>query len=348
MINKINVSIVGSTGYSGEELHRILHNHPNVAIKHVTSVTFTEQKFNNVYTNFRKRTEIVCSNESLSQLAVDSDVVFLALPHGLALKEIDEEILKKTKIIDLGADFRLKDKTVYEKWYKVEHNSPDLLKQAVYGLSEIYRNDIKQSNLIANPGCYTTCSILSLYPLVKENIIDVNTIIIDAKSGVSGAGRTTAQDKSFVEMNENFKAYNIAGGHRHTPEIEQELSIFSGKEVILSFNPQLIPVNRGIYAMCYAKLNKQMDEKQIMDIYNKYYENEYFVRIVDGIPEIRSVKGSNFVDIGFKIDLRTNTIVVIGTLDNLVKGAAGQAIQNMNIMFGFKEQEGLETVGFYM
>lgn len=345
---KIKAAIVGVTGYVGQELFRILSVHPNVEISHITSVSYKGKKLSEIYENFMKISELKCSDADIEKIADEADVIFIALPHGLASKQINQSILDKCKVIDLGADFRLKDKEVYEKWYEVEHESTDLLEKAVYGLCELHRDEIKKASLVANPGCYTTCSILSLAPLLKEGLIDADSIIIDAKSGVTGAGRALNLGTAYCEVNESTKAYKIAS-HRHTPEIEQELSLAAGKDITLSFTPHLIPMNRGILATIYAKLKQNVTYAQVKAVYEKHYSNEYFIRLKneDVFPETKWVKGSNFVDIGFKIDRRTNNIIVIGAIDNLIKGAAGQAVQNMNILFDLDENTALDTAGIF-
>lgn len=340
----IKAAVIGATGYAGNDLIRILNNHSDVEIKTITSQSYIGKKLEDVYCNYLDIQNLVCEEENIEQIADECDVIFLALPHGVTSQKITKTILSKTKIIDLGADFRFKDIGVYESWY-VEHKAKDLVEQSVYGLSEINRQKIKNSRLIGNPGCYTTCSILSLYPLIKENIIDLDTIIIDAKSGVTGAGRGANISNLFCEVNESIKAYKIAS-HRHTPEIEEQLSFAAGKQITLTFTPHLVPMNRGILATSYAKLTKKVSYENIHDIYMKYYENEYFVRLTkkDIFPETKWVKASNFCDIGFTIDERTGRVIVVGALDNLVKGASGQAIQNMNLMFGLDEKTGLTDV----
>ncbi|MDR3290106.1 MAG: N-acetyl-gamma-glutamyl-phosphate reductase [Rickettsiales bacterium] len=345
----IKVGILGATGYTGVELCRILQWHPDVQIKYLTSVSYVNKKFSEVYPTFANYCDIVCSDgDDVEKIAGDVDVLFLALPHAIASKQITASVLKKCKVIDLGADFRFKEKDVYEKWYGVKHENPELLEKAIYGLCEINREKIKGANLVANPGCYTTCSILSLYPLVKEDVIDLNTIIIDAKSGVTGSGRSVNQDTAYCESAESLKAYKIAS-HRHTPEIEQELSLAAKQDITLTFTPHLIPMNRGILATIYAKLNKKFEYNEVKKIYEKYYSNEYFVRLLNEnvYPETKWVKGSNFFDVSFKIDERTNNIIIIGAIDNLVKGASGQAIQNMNLMFGLNERTAIDRCGFF-
>ena len=284
----------------------------------------------------------------MEALADQVDVIFTATPQGLCASLINENILSKVKIIDLSADFRLKDVKIYEEWYKIEHKAPQYIEEAVYGLCEINREDVKKARLVANPGCYTTCSILTCYPLVKEGLIDPNTLIIDAKSGTSGAGRGAKVDNLFCEVNENMKAYGVAT-HRHTPEIEEQLGYACGQEICLNFTPHLVPMNRGILATAYASLKKEVTYEEVKAVYDKYYQKEKFVRVLekDVYPQTKWVEGSNYVDVNFKIDPRTHRIIMMGAIDNLVKGAAGQAVQNMNLLFGLKESEGLELVPMF-
>ena len=250
--------------------------------------------------------------------------------------------MKKVKIVDLSADFRIKDVKVYEKWYGIEHKAPQFIEEAVYGLCEVNREAVKKARIVANPGCYPTCSFLSVYPLVKEGLIEPNTLIIDAKSGTSGAGRGAKVDNLFCEVNENIKAYGVAG-HRHTPEIEEQLSLAAKKEVVINFTPHLVPMQRGILVTAYASLTREVSYEELKAVYDRYYQDEYFVRVLekDVCPQTRWVEGSNFVDVNFKTDKRTNRVIMMGAMDNLVKGAAGQAVQNMNLMFGCEEAEGL-------
>lgn len=338
----IRVGIIGSTGYAGQELVRILLGHKEAEIKWFGSRSYIDKKYSDVYRNMFQLVDAVCMDDNMEALAEQVDVIFTATPQGLCASLIKEEILSKVKIVDLSADFRLKDVSVYEQWYKLKHAAPQYLPEAVYGLCEINRAQIKEARLVANPGCYTTCSILTAYPLVKEGIIDGNTLIIDAKSGTSGAGRGAKTDNLFCEVNESIKAYGV-GTHRHTPEIEEQLSYAAGEPLTVSFTPHLVPMNRGILATEYASLKKDVTHEEIRAIYENYYGNERFVRVLEeGVcPETRWVEGSNFVDINFKIDPRTGRIILMGALDNLVKGAAGQAVQNMNLLFGLDEAEGL-------
>ena len=344
----IKVGIIGATGYAGSELVRILLGHKDVEIKWYGSRSYIDKKYASIYQNFFQLVDANCMDDNMEVLADQVDVIFTATPQGLCASLVNEEILSKVKIIDLSADFRIKDVKVYEEWYKLEHKSPQFIEEAVYGLCEIIREDVKIARLVANPGCYTTCSILTCYPLVKEGIIDPNTIIVDAKSGTSGAGRGAKVDNLFCEVNENMKAYGVAT-HRHTPEIEEQLGYACGEKITINFTPHLVPMNRGILATAYASLKKDVTYEEVKAIYDKYYADEKFVRVLekDVCPQTKWVEGSNYVDVNFKIDPRTNRIIMMGAIDNLVKGAAGQAVQNMNLMFGLKESEGLELVPMF-
>ena len=344
----IKVGIIGATGYAGSELVRILLGHKDVEIKWYGSRSYIDKKYASIYQNFFQLVDATCMDDNMEALADQVDVIFTATPQGLCASLVNEEILSKVKIIDLSADFRIKDVKVYEEWYKLEHKSPQFIEEAVYGLCEINREDVKKARLVANPGCYTTCSILTCYPLVKEGIIDPNTIIVDAKSGTSGAGRGAKVDNLFCEVNENMKAYGVVT-HRHTPEIEEQLGYACGEKITINFTPHLVPMNRGILATAYASLKKDVTYEEVKAIYDKYYADEKFVRVLekDVCPQTKWVEGSNYVDVNFKIDPRTNRIIMMGAIDNLVKGAAGQAVQNMNLMFGLKESEGLELVPMF-
>ena len=344
----IKVGIIGATGYAGGELVRILSGHKDAEIKWYGSRSYIDRKYADVYRNMFQIVDAVCMDDNMEELASQVDVIFTATPQGLCASLVNEEILSKTKIIDLSADFRLKDVKVYEEWYKIEHKAPRFLEEAVYGLCEVNRESVRNARLVANPGCYTTCSILTAYPLAKERLIDMSTLIIDAKSGTSGAGRGAKVPNLFCEVNENIKAYGVAS-HRHTPEIEEQLGYAAGEQVTLSFTPHLVPMNRGILATEYAKLTKDVSWEDVKAVYDKYYGDEKFIRVLDKdvCPETKWVEGSNYVDIGFKIDPRTNRIIMMGAIDNLVKGAAGQAVQNMNLMFGLEESEGLELVPMF-
>ena len=349
----VKVGIIGATGYAGNELVRLLMGHKDVEIMWYGSRSYIDKKYAEVYQNMFEIVEDTCLDDNMEELASKVDVIFTATPQGFLAGVLTEEILSRVKIIDLSADFRIKDVRTYEKWYKIEHRSPQFIEEAVYGLCELNRDKIKGARLIANPGCYTTCSILTAYPLVKEGLIDPDTLIIDAKSGTSGAGRGAKLPNLFCEVNENMKAYGVTN-HRHTPEIEEQLGYAAGKEIVVNFTPHLVPMNRGILATEYATLNKKADGtlptyEEVKAVYDKYYKNEKFVRVLekDICPETKWVEGSNYVDVNFKIDERTGRIVMMGALDNLVKGAAGQAVQNMNLLFGFDAAEGLNLVPMF-
>ena len=344
----IKVGIIGATGYAGGELVRILMGHKDAEIKWYGSRSYVDQKYADVYRNMFQIVDAKCMDDNMEELADQVDVIFTATPQGLCASLVNEEILSKTKIIDLSADFRLKDVNVYEEWYKIEHKAPQYIDEAVYGLCEINRDLVKSARIVANPGCYTTCSILTAYPLAKEGLIDMSTLIIDAKSGTSGAGRGAKLPNLYCEVNENIKAYGVAT-HRHTPEIEEQLGYASGEKVVLNFTPHLVPMNRGILATEYATLKKKVTYEEVKAVYDQYYAKEKFVRVLDRdvCPETKWVEGSNYVDIGFKIDTRTNRIIMMGAIDTLVKGAARQAVQNMNHLFGLPEDEGLELVPMF-
>ena len=324
----VKVGIIGATGYAGNELVRLLMGHKDVEIKWYGSRSYIDKKYAEVYQNMFEIVEDNCLDDNMEELASKVDVIFTATPQGFLAGVLTEEILSRVKIIDLSADFRIKDVKTYEKWYKIEHKSPQFIEEAVYGLCEINRDKVKGARLIANPGCYTTCSILTAYPLVKEGLIDPDTLIIDAKSGTSGAGRGAKLPNLFCEVNENMKAYGVTN-HRHTPEIEEQLGYAAGKEIMVNFTPHLVPMNRGILATEYAALNKKADGTlptygEVKAIYDKYYKNEKFVRVLekDVCPETKWVEGSNYVDVNFKIDERTGRIVMMGALDNLEIGRA--------------------------
>ena len=344
----IKAGIIGSTGYAGAELAGLLLDHPEEGVVWDGSRSYVGEEYSSIYRNMFRMVDAKCMDDNMEELAAQADVIFTATPQGLCASLINDGILEKAKVVDLSADFRIKDVKIYEKWYGLEHKSPGYIGEAVYGLCEINREDVRKARLVANPGCYTTCSILTLYPLVKEGLVDVSTIIIDAKSGTSGAGRGAKVPNLFCEVNESIKAYGIAS-HRHTPEIEEQLGYACGEKVLLNFTPHLVPMNRGILATAYASLTKPVSSGEVRAAYEKYYGNEYFIRLLpEGVyPETRWVEGSNFVDINFKIDERTGRIIAVGALDNLVKGAAGQAVQNMNLMFGLPEAMGLGRVPMF-
>ncbi|MCX7779950.1 MAG: N-acetyl-gamma-glutamyl-phosphate reductase [Negativicutes bacterium] len=343
----MKVSILGATGYTGAELLRLLAGHPQAEVMHITSESQTGVPIAKVYPHLGGYyTQTLGSMQDLPAIAADSDVIFIGLPHGHAMAAGQTILNHGAKIIDLGADYRFKNTAVYEKWYKLEHVHKDAA--AVYGLTELYREQIKGATIVANPGCYTTASILALTPLVKNELIDNSTIIVDAKSGVSGAGRGLSLTSHFSETTENFQAYGVAG-HRHTPEIEQALSEAASSEVMINFTPHLVPMGRGILATCYARLKPGVSPEQVDAAFYSMYAQEYFIRLAGrgGYPATKNTRGSNFCDIGWHIDVRTGRVIVLSAIDNLVKGAAGQAVQNLNVMFGLDEKTGLTQAPLY-
>ncbi len=344
----IKAGIIGSTGYAGQELVRLLLQHPQTEIVWYGSRSYIDQKYADVYKNMFRLADARCMDDNMNELSEQADVIFTATPQGLCASLVDDDILNRTKIIDLSADFRIKDVRVYEEWYGITHKSPQYIPEAVYGLCEINRESVRSARLVANPGCYTTCSILTMYPLVKEKLVDPHSIIIDAKSGTSGAGRGAKVPNLFCEVNESIKPYGVAV-HRHTPEIEEQLGYAAGEPIMVNFTPHLVPMNRGILATAYASLMPGVTQEQVQEAYEKHYGKEYFIRLLPQgtYPETRWVEGSNFVDIGYKLDPRTHRIIAVGAIDNLVKGAAGQAVQNMNLMFGLPEQTGLSLVPMF-
>lgn len=344
----IKAGIIGATGYAGGELVRILLGHKEAEIKWYGSKSYIDQKYAAVYQNMFQLVEDACLDDNIEELAEQVDVIFTATPQGYLAGLLNEEILKKVKVIDLSADYRIKDVAVYEEWYKLEHKSPQLIEEAVYGLCEKNREAIRGARLVANPGCYPTCSFLSIYPMVKAGYIDTDTLIIDAKSGTSGAGRGAKVDNLYCEVNENIKAYGVAS-HRHTPEIEEQLGYVAGKKITLNFTPHLVPMNRGILITAYASVKEGVTGEMIREAYEKEYQNEKFVRFLNpGIcPQTKWVEGSNYVDVNVVYDERTGRAIMMGAMDNLVKGAAGQAVQNMNLMFGLPEDMGLDLVPMF-
>ena len=344
----MKVGIIGATGYAGGELVRLLMGHPQAEIVWYRSRSYIDKNYYEVFQNMFQIVDSKCLDDNMEELAAQADVIFTATPQGFCASIINEEILSKVKVVDLSADFRIKDVKVYEEWYKITHKSPQFIDEAVYGLCEINREDVKKARLVANPGCYPTCSTLSIYPMVKEGLIHPNTIIIDAKSGTSGAGRGAKVDNLYCEVNENMKAYGVST-HRHTPEIEEQLGYAAGEKVVLNFTPHLAPMNRGILVTAYASLKKEVTYDEVKAVYDKYYGTEKFVRVLDEdvCPQTKWVEGSNYVDVNFKLDFRTNRIIMMGAMDNLVKGAAGQAVQNMNLMFGLEESMGLCQVPMF-
>jgi N-acetyl-gamma-glutamyl-phosphate reductase len=346
--DNLKVAIAGSSGYTGGELFRILLHHPGVTVTTVTSERSAGKPLTDIFPHLHGLTDLVCEPLDPEAIVKKADFIFLALPHVTAQAAAYRFHKLGVKVVDLSADYRLADAAVYEKWYEHGHQHPDLLKSAVYGLPELHREKIRKTSLTANPGCYPTSAILGLAPAVAKNMIDVSTIVIDSKSGVSGAGRSVSLAHHYSEVNEGFMAYKV-GTHRHTPEIEQEVSLLAGAAVTLSFTPHLVPMNRGILSTIYAKLTPPVDTEQLHAAYHAFYENEPFIRVLPPgqYPNVRNVRGSNFCDIGVYADGRTGRAVIVTAIDNLVKGASGQAVQNMNLMMGFTETAGIKFAGLF-
>jgi N-acetyl-gamma-glutamyl-phosphate reductase len=341
------VAIIGASGYTGVELARILCNHPLITLTAVTSRQYEGQTLGRVFPSLNNKVDLICENLSPEQLCSRADLFFTAVPHKTAMDIVPRLLAEGKKVVDLSADFRIRDVLVYEKWYQ-KHTAPQILAEAVYGLPELYREEIKSSRLIANPGCYPTSIILGLAPLLKAGVIDPRSIIADSKSGTSGAGRSAQLGTLFCEVADGFRAYKVAA-HRHTPEIEQEINRLGGCDVNISFTPHLLPISRGILSTVYAQLIDNIKTAEVKNLYDEMYAGEYFVRVLpeDVFPAPQYVRGSNYCDIGFKIDTRTDRIIVMSAIDNIVKGAAGQAVQNMNLMCGFPEKAGLEGAPFF-
>ncbi len=345
----IRAGVLGGTGYAGIEVVRLLIKHPEVTLCRIVSQSYAGKKISEVYPSLMGICDLECSALDADDIAGSCDVVFTALPHGASKEVIPALYAKGLKVIDLSGDFRYNDPAVYEKWYEQPHSDPELLQEAVYGLCELHREEIKKARLIGNPGCYTTCSITALAPLVAAGVVDNKSLIIDAKSGVTGAGRGLNLPNLFCECTETMKAYKIAT-HRHTSEIEQELSLLAGEEIMLSFTPHLAPMKRGILATCYANLKEHHSQEELVSLYRKFYEGDPFIRIYDAgqLPEVKHIAGSNYIGIGLVVDERLNRVVVVSCIDNLIKGAAGQAVQNMNLLFGLDEGTGLLDAGMYL
>ncbi len=344
----IKAGIIGATGYAGGELVRILLGHPEAEVVWYGSKSYIDQKYAAIYQNMFRLVEDVCREDDLEALAKEADVIFTATPQGYLAGILNENILNKAKVVDLSADYRIKDVKVYEDWYQIKHKSPQFLPEAVYGLCERNREQVRGARLVANPGCYPTCSFFSIYPLAVRGYLDLSTLIIDAKSGTSGAGRGAKTDHLFCEVNENIKAYGVAT-HRHTPEIEEQLGYAAGQKVTLNFTPHLVPMNRGILITAYASLKEGVTPQQVRSAYEEEYGKERFLRLLpSGVcPQTKWVEGSNYVDVNAVCDTRTNRVIMMGAMDNLVKGAAGQAVQNMNLMFGLPEDMGLSLVPMF-
>lgn len=344
----IKVGVYGASGYTGLELLKHLLFHPAVKVTAITSRRYAGVPLADVYPVFQELTDLAFMNASPDDVARLADVIFLALPHGVSMTVVPAFLAAGKKVIDLSADFRLRNADIYEQWYE-KHTVPALLAQAVYGIPELYRETIRKATLIANPGCYPTSVILGLAPVLKAGWIDPTSIIVDAKSGVSGAGREPQVLTLFCEVNEGFKAYKVGGQHRHIPEMEQELTNLAGREISISFTPHLLPVNRGILSTIYGDLQRDVTPDELTDLYRRYYHGETFIRICKtGVfPNISSVCGSNVCDIGVTVDVRKKRIIILSSIDNLIKGAAGQAVQNMNLICGYGEETGLTGISRY-
>lgn len=335
----INVSIIGGSGYSGKELIRLLLEHPNVKIESIFAKSTAGKKISEIYPVFKGRLDIIIDTFSEEKIK-NIDLVFAALPHGESMELLPKIVSMGKKVIDLGGDFRFQDTEIYEKWYGKEHTAKEAVKKFVYGMPELYREKIKNADCIANPGCYATSAILALAPILKTGLIDVNNIVINSLSGVSGAGRKASVDYSYCETNETIKAYKV-GNHQHSPEIKSVLENFSGKNINMVFVPHLVPMNRGIYTTIYLKPSGKVNVEDIRNFYTEFYKGSLFVRMSDTIPQIQNVAYTNFCDLYISYAKESGYIVINSAIDNLVKGAAGQAVQNMNIIFKFKEDEGL-------
>ncbi|MFZ5827937.1 MAG: N-acetyl-gamma-glutamyl-phosphate reductase [Bacillota bacterium] len=339
----LKVGVAGATGYSGIELLRLLGEHPEAEVVLAGTESYIGQEMGAVYPHLAGRVQLLGREATAEALADECDVVFTALPHGVPMKLAPAVLAAGKRLIDLGADFRLRDAVAFEAWYKHAHAAPELMAQAVYGLPELYREQIRSARLVGNPGCYPTSCALAAAPLLKAGAVETKGIIFDSKSGVSGAGRGVNLGVHFSEVNENFKAYNIAGAHRHTPEIEQTLSDLAGAPVVVSFTPHLVPMTRGILTTAYFSLKQDLSTEQVVDLFREFYAREPFVRVrpAGDLPATKQVSGSNYCDIGVQVDRRTGRVLVVAVIDNLVKGAAGQAVQNMNLLFGLPETTGL-------
>ena len=340
----IKVGIVGATGYTGAELIKLIYNHPYAELSVITSKTFEGQPISNIFPLFNNIINIKCQKLDVDVISEQADVVFLCLPHKVSMEYVPKFYKNGIKVIDLSADYRFKNVKTYESAYQ-KHNSKELLEKSVYGLSEIYRDEIQNADIIGNPGCYPTSFLLPMIPLVKEKVIDTNLIISDSKSGVSGAGRAPSLATHYCETNESFKPYKVSK-HRHTPEMEEKLTENSDKKINITFVPHLLPITRGMLTTIYTNIIGKVTRTNIEEIFHHYYKNKFFIRVLqkENFPDILSVKNTNFCDIGFHKDKNSERLIIVSAIDNLLKGAAGQAVQNMNIIFNFKEDVGLNRI----
>lgn len=343
----IRATIIGATGYTGHELVRILTRHPEVRINIVTSRQFAGHPLSEVFPSLPSSPRLICREPRVDEIAAETDVAFMAVPHGTAMQMVPALLSEGVKVVDLSADFRLKDRKIFERWY-CPHTAPHLLSEAEYGLPELHRGRIKSARLVANPGCYPTAVVLGAVPLVRKGLVDGESIIADAKSGVSGAGRSASLSLSFCEVDEALRAYNVAS-HRHVPEMEQELSDVAGRKISVTFVPHLVPINRGILATIYMDLREKISPEELMNLYEKDYAREPFVRVLEGnaLPNVSAVRGTNFCHIAPRVDENTGRAIILVAIDNLVKGASGQAVQNMNLMFGLPEETALKEVALF-
>lgn len=342
MKKKIRVSIVGARGYTGQELVRILLKHPHVELVHLYATEQGVDPFGEEFPAFYGKTDLTVEKWELESWKKDEDLFFLALPHGVSMSAVPTLLKGGVKVVDLSADYRIQNVSLFEKWYHAPHHDETHLKKAVYGLPELHRDEIQEADLVANPGCYPTSAILACAPLFQSKEVDFDSIIIDSKSGVSGAGRKASLATQFAEVSENFKAYGVTT-HRHTPEIEEQLSMAFDQDIQVNFTPHLLPINRGILSTVYLNLKKKLHQGEVLARVQRFYKKEPFVRVRESekLPEIRDVVGTNYCDIGVRVDPRTSRIVLISVIDNLIKGASGQAVHNMNLMYGFDETTGL-------
>jgi len=343
----IKIGIVGASGYSGSELLRFLVNHPGeLQVALCTSETYAGQCIDSVLPNLRGFLSSKFEALDLDSLKDRVDVVVLAVPHKVAMSFVPKILAQGLRIVDFSADYRLEDAETYEAWYHVEHTSTSLMSKSVYGLPERYRDCIRSAQLVANPGCYPTSAILAAMPFLKYGVVELDSIIVDSKSGISGAGPKPSENTHYANRESNFIAYNI-GVHRHTPEIEQELSTVASEPIRVTFTPHLVPMTRGILSTVYMRLTEEISTEEALNMYAKFYAHEPFVRVLPTgtYPQTKAVLGSNYCDVGLEVDARTRRIVAMAAIDNLGKGAAGAVVQNLNLMFGFKETDGLKVPG---
>lgn len=344
---KTRVGIVGATGYTGVELLRLLLRHPQVEVTALTSQKYAGIPIDQVFPSLTKSFQLLCEELQADQISKKTDLIFTAVPHKTAMEVVPLFYRQGKRVVDLSADFRLKDAATYEKWYQ-RHTSADLLSESVYGLPELHREKIRSAKIVGNPGCYPTGALIGLIPLAKKQMISVDNIVIDSKSGVSGAGRDVVLDSLFCEVNEGVKAYKIFE-HRHLPEIDQELSAIAGKKVSVIFVPHLIPMDRGILTTIYVHLTKRSKPEEVLNAFQEHYQRDSFIRVYPQgkLPNTKNVRGSNYCDIGVKVHESEDRAVIVTAIDNLVKGASGEAVQNMNIMLGFPETMGLDVVPLF-